>query len=88
MSRWAIWSQVGLAVIGLVATFADRGTVSRSLLPPQFVVVLCFMSVLVLPVAALESGRRRQPGGGRIVVGVATIGLALATLFALLPLVQ
>ena len=88
MARWAIWSQVGFAVVGCVATLADQGDVPRYLFPPQAVLMLCFWSVLALPPFVIISGRRRKPGSGQVVEAFAAIGLALTTLYALLPLVQ
>jgi hypothetical protein len=88
MARWAIWSQVGFAVVVVVATLADRGAVPRRLFPPQPVLLLGYFSSLVMPVAVIKSGARRKPGTGRVVEGVVTIALAVVTWFAFLPLVQ
>ncbi|MBX7135012.1 MAG: hypothetical protein K1X67_20285 [Fimbriimonadaceae bacterium] len=88
MARWAIWSQVGFAIVGTVATLADQGAVPRQLFPPQPVLILCYLSILVPPVVVLKSGGRRKPGTVRIMEGIVTLGLALTTWFALLPLVQ
>jgi hypothetical protein len=88
MARWAIWSQVGFAVVGGVATLADQGDVPRYLFPPQAVLMLCSWSALALPPFVIIGGWRRQPGTGQAVEAVATVGVALTTLFALLPLVQ
>ncbi|WP_165074475.1 hypothetical protein [Paludisphaera rhizosphaerae] len=87
MTRWLIWSQVGFAVIGLVASLADQGRLPRHLCPPQFVLLACYVSVILLPALVLRAGGQGK-AAGRIVEGVVTIGLALATFFALLPLVQ
>lgn len=88
MTRWAIWAQVGFAVVGLVATLADQGAIPRRLFPPQPVLLLCYLSILVMPVVVLACGGRRGPGLGRAAQGVVSLALALTTWFALLPLVQ
>lgn len=88
MARWAIWSQVGFAVIGLVATLADQGAAPRYLFPPQVVLALCFLSPLVIPPFVIISGWRRKPVTGQVMAAIATIGLAYATMFVLWPLVQ
>jgi len=88
MARWAIWSQVGFAVIGLVASLADRGAAPRYLFPPLAVLVVCFWSALVLPPFVIISGLWRRPVTGQVMEVFATIGLAYATMFVLWPLVQ
>lgn len=88
MLRWVIWSQVGFAVIGLVATLADQGAVPRYLFPPQPILGLCALSAYTLPVVVLRLGRQRKPGSGQLREAVASIGLAVTTLFCLFPLVQ
>lgn len=87
VTRSLIWSQVGFAVVGLAASLADQGRLPRCPCPPQVVLLLCYASVFLLPVLVLGAGGRGK-AVGRIVEGVVTVGLALATLFALLPLVQ
>lgn len=88
MVRWVIWSQVGFALIGVVATLADQGAAPRYLFPPQPILALCFCSALAFPIIVLRRGRRRKPGTGQTGEAVASIGLALTTMFALFPLVQ
>ncbi|MEX2122244.1 MAG: hypothetical protein WD847_21875 [Pirellulales bacterium] len=88
MARWIIWSQVIIAFVVLLATLADRGTVSRSMFPPQSVLMFCFFSIPVMPVVAIVIGKQQDDGSGQLVAAVASIGLALATLFAFLPMVQ
>jgi hypothetical protein len=95
MTRWLIWSQVGFAIVCALATFADQGALSRSYSPPQVVILLsqvvimlCAWSALIVPSAVLYLGRRRKPGSGQTVEAIASVGLGFATLFALLPLVQ
>jgi hypothetical protein len=83
-----IWSQVGFALIGLVATLADQGAAPRYLFPPQPVLMLCALSAFTGPAVVVSGGRRRKPGSGQLGEAAASVGLALATMFALFPLVQ
>lgn len=88
MVRWIIWSQVIIAFVVALATLADRGTISPSMFPPQSVLTFCYFSIPVMPIVAIVIGRRQEDGSGQLVGAVASIGLALATLFAFLPMVQ
>lgn len=88
MTRWLIWSQVGFAGIGFVATLADRGVVSHSCFPPQAVLTLCAWSAFIVPAIVLRSRCHRREGSGQTFAAIASVGLGFVTLFALLPLVQ
>ena len=88
MIRWLIWSQVGFVIISAVATLADHVVVSRSLFPPQAVLILCGWSAFIVPAFVVCRGRGRKAGTGQTIEVVASVGLGCATLFALLPLVE
>ena len=88
MARWIIWSQVVIALMMLVATLVDQGRAPHFLFPPGPILLLGLLSIPVLPVVVLVSGRRRKPGSGQVAEAVASIGLALVTVFASFPMVQ
>ncbi len=90
MIRSIIWLQVALAVLSLMASLTDRWLLPRIFMPALLVAAyVALFSLYILPPAVIILGVRQQSAGGEQARQViATLLLAIATVYLLLPLCQ